>query len=69
MATAHHRAAKSSIKYLLVLDFEATCGDGVDRPEIIEFPTLIYDFHEGPWVDELDEKPLTDSFNHIGRPD
>lgn len=55
MATTHHRAAKPLIKYLLVLDFEATCGDGVDRPEIIEFPTLIYDIEEGPYVHELDE--------------
>jgi len=33
-------------RYLLVLDFEATCGDVVKRPEIIEFPTLLYDFQQ-----------------------
>ncbi|TCD61313.1 ERI1 exoribonuclease member 3 [Steccherinum ochraceum] len=33
-------------KYLLVLDFEATCGDGIRRPEIIEFPTLLYNVNE-----------------------
>ena len=48
-ATVSARAARSSIKYLLVLDFEATCGDTVQRQEIIEFPTLIYNFHEGLW--------------------
>lgn len=37
----------SSLKYLLVLDFEATCGDGTKSQEIIEFPTLLYNFHEG----------------------
>ena len=33
-------------RYLLVLDFEATCGDSIKTQEIIEFPTLLYDFHE-----------------------
>lgn len=34
----------AKLKYLLVLDFEATCGGPVtDRTqEIIEFPTLVY---------------------------
>lgn len=36
----------TSLKYLLVLDFEATCGDAVSCNEIIEFPTLVYDLKE-----------------------
>lgn len=36
----------STPKYLLVLDFEATCGDGIKNPEIIEFPTLLYNFEQ-----------------------
>ena len=39
--------AKQTLKYLLVLDFEATCGNVVKQMEIIEFPTLIYDLKEG----------------------
>ncbi|KAH8102451.1 exonuclease [Cristinia sonorae] len=39
-------ASPVSPKYLLVLDFEATCGNGIQTPEIIEFPTLLYDFKE-----------------------
>ncbi|KAH9937101.1 exonuclease RNase T and DNA polymerase III [Fomitopsis serialis] len=36
-----------SLRYLLVLDFEATCGDDVKGVnEIIEFPTLVYDLEE-----------------------
>jgi hypothetical protein len=37
----------SSLKYLLVLDFEATCGDNIKSMEIIEFPTLLYNLNEG----------------------
>jgi ERI1 exoribonuclease 3 len=36
----------SKLRYLLVLDFEATCGEGgfpQDQMEIIEFPTIVYD--------------------------
>lgn len=36
----------SKLRYLLVLDFEATCGEGgfpQDQMEIIEFPTIMYD--------------------------
>ena len=33
-------------RYLLVLDFEATCGDGIRDQEIIELPTFVYDFEE-----------------------
>ena len=36
-----------SLRYLLILDFEATCGDAVEgQNEIIEFPTLVYDLKE-----------------------
>ncbi|KAI0348480.1 exonuclease RNase T and DNA polymerase III [Trametopsis cervina] len=38
--------APSSLKYLLVLDFEATCGEQIRPMEIIEFPTLLYNVHE-----------------------
>lgn len=37
------------LRYLLVLDFEATCGESGfprDQMEIIEFPTIVYDLHE-----------------------
>ncbi|KAI0785236.1 exonuclease [Abortiporus biennis] len=54
------------LKYLLVLDFEATCGDAVSHNEIIEFPTLVYNikddkvdatFHE--YVRPVDHPTLT----------
>lgn len=38
---------RGPLRYLLVLDFEATCGDTVKQMEIIEFPTLLYDLREG----------------------
>ncbi|KZT05951.1 exonuclease RNase T and DNA polymerase III [Laetiporus sulphureus 93-53] len=35
--------SKHRLRYLLILDFEATCGDRVEgENEIIEFPTLAY---------------------------
>ncbi|KAI0963780.1 hypothetical protein AcW1_000758 [Taiwanofungus camphoratus] len=35
---------EQSLRYLLILDFEATCGDVIrGQNEIIEFPTLVYD--------------------------
>ncbi|THH28061.1 hypothetical protein EUX98_g6125 [Antrodiella citrinella] len=39
-------ASSAKPKYLLVLDFEATCGDAIRMPEIIEFPTLLYNWKE-----------------------
>lgn len=33
------------LEYLLILDFEATCG-GNGEGEIIEFPTLLYDLRK-----------------------
>ncbi|CAL1695448.1 unnamed protein product [Somion occarium] len=38
--------SSNPLKHLLVLDFEATCGDSVSCNEIIEFPTLVYDLKE-----------------------
>ncbi|PCH33784.1 exonuclease RNase T and DNA polymerase III [Wolfiporia cocos MD-104 SS10] len=36
-------AQTPSLRYLLILDFEATCGDAIrGQNEIIEFPTLVY---------------------------
>lgn len=43
---------RSSLKYLLVLDFEATCGNNITKPEIIEFPTLVYDLEQGKFTPE-----------------
>jgi hypothetical protein len=36
------------LRYLLILDFEATCGDTIPKheQEIIEFPTLLYNILE-----------------------
>jgi len=39
-------SVQNELKYLLVLDFEATCGDAVPYNEIIEFPTLVYNLKE-----------------------
>ena len=54
---AHRRM--TLLKYLLVLDFEATCGDAVSCNEIIEFPTLVYD---------LKEKKVQATFHEYVRP-
>jgi ERI1 exoribonuclease 3 len=42
------KPARRHPKYLLILDFEATCGESFDRreQEIIEFPTLLYDLQK-----------------------
>lgn len=48
-SVAGSSARNSHLRYLLVLDFEATCGDGV-KNEIIEFPTLLYDLQERTWT-------------------
>ena len=43
------RIMAGKLRYLLVLDFEATCGESEfprDQMEVIEFPTLVYDLHE-----------------------
>ncbi|KAI0704960.1 exonuclease [Cytidiella melzeri] len=46
--TSEPQKVPSSLKYLLVLDFEATCGEsGSVKPvEIIEFPTLLYNVNK-----------------------
>lgn len=47
-SASHHAVrrramAQSKLRHLLVLDFEATCGDEIKgQNEIIEFPTLVY---------------------------
>ncbi len=46
MASATSTGKNNQLKYLLVLDFEATCGDVVRENEIIEFPTLVYNLQE-----------------------
>ena len=53
----------SKLRYLLVLDFEATCGEsGFPRHEmeIIEFPTIVYDLQEKKEVGRFHEyvKPV-----------
>ena len=43
------RIMASKLRYLLVLDFEATCGESGfprNQMEIIEFPTIVYDLQE-----------------------
>lgn len=48
-ASTLHTSTRMSdaLRYLLILDFEATCGDAVEgQNEIIEFPTLVYDLKE-----------------------
>ena len=57
------RIMASKLKYLLVLDFEATCGEGGfprDQMEIIEFPTIMYDLEEKEEVGRFHEyvKPI-----------
>ena len=53
----------NDLRYLLVLDFEATCGEsGFPRHqmEVIEFPTLVYDLQEKKEVGRFHEyvKPV-----------
>ena len=48
VSTNARKNSISTLKYLLVLDFEATCwesGTRIDQ-EIIEFPTLLYDINK-----------------------
>ena len=42
-----------TIKYLAVLDFEATCFEDSDDHEIIEFPTVIIDIETKKVIDEF----------------
>jgi len=53
----------SRLRYLLVLDFEASCGESGfprDQMEIIEFPTIVYDLQEKKEVGRFHEyvKPV-----------
>jgi len=53
----------SKLRYLLVLDFEASCGESGfprDQMEIIEFPTIVYDLQEKKEVGRFHEyvKPV-----------
>lgn len=52
------RIMANRLRYLLVLDFEATCGENgfpQDQMEIIEFPTIMYDLHEKKEVERFHE--------------
>ena len=52
------RTMANKLRYLLVLDFEATCGEKgfpQDQVEIIEFPTIVYDLHEKKEVERFHE--------------
>lgn len=42
------RQTRTHLEYLLILDFEATCGGTIPKGEfeIIEFPTLLYNLRE-----------------------
>jgi len=42
------QVSPNTLKYLLILDFEATCGDTIPKNEneIIEFPILLYNLRE-----------------------
>lgn len=56
--TELRRMMANKLRYLLILDFEATCGESgfpQDRAEIIEFPTVVYDLHEKKEVERFHE--------------
>jgi len=61
MTTLASQTPLNRLKYLLILDFEATCGDSVpsDQHEIIEFPTLLYN---------LRQKEIQATFHEYVRP-
>ena len=57
------RIMTNNLRYLLVLDFEATCGESGfprEQMEIIEFPTILYDLQMKREVDRFHEyvKPV-----------
>lgn len=56
-------SASSRLKYLLILDFEANCGDGIaankGNQEIIEWPTLLYN---------IETDALEDTFHEYVKP-
>lgn len=51
--------SESKLKYLIILDFEATCSQSPTFPlkdqEIIEFPALLYSLRHNTLVEELDD--------------
>eukprot|EP00039_Didymoeca_costata_P006656 m.92175 g.92175 ORF g.92175 m.92175 type:complete len:352 (-) comp13340_c1_seq2:10-1065(-) len=55
--TPHNGAARSTIQYCIVLDFEATCWDKQDSvghvQEIIEFPAVLVDVLTGEVLDQF----------------
>lgn len=54
--------SRTDLKYLLVLDFEATCSEEhLSVQEIIEFPTLVYNLESDEVVDNA-------SFHEYVRP-
>jgi len=59
--TSLYTPLSRSLRYLLVLDFEATCGDTIPRNEmeIIEWPTLLYN---------IDKKSVQATFHEYVRP-
>lgn len=67
-----NRYERQPYKYLLVLDFEATCWDQNDplksAPEIIEFPCVLYDVNKKKCMSEFQqyvmpfEKPKLSAF-------
>lgn len=62
-----------SLKYLLVLDFEATCSDdkSISKKdiEIIEFPTLLYSLEDGALVKTVPSRPsVPPQFHEYVRP-
>lgn len=61
-ATSHHHHARPALRYLLILDFEATCASPTPanfKQEIIEFPCLVY---------SLEIESLTAMFHEYVRP-
>lgn len=53
---------RSNLQYLLILDFEATCGDPIKNGEheIIEFPTLLFNLQKNEVQSQFHEyvKPI-----------
>lgn len=45
----------SAFKYLIVLDFEATCWEDSNEHEIIEFPSVVIDIESGTIVDKIEQ--------------
>jgi ERI1 exoribonuclease 3 len=52
---------RNKLKHLLILDFEATCGDTIYNQEIIEFPILLYNIKDNKVLATFHEyiRPVT----------